>query len=362
MKKNSLESFFLRNWYGKSRWTLLLLPFNIIFVLLAHFRRCWLIQFKQRTPTIPLVIVGNISVGGTGKTPLIIALVKKLQAEGFAPAVISRGYGSLAKEYPYTITHQSTVIEAGDEPFSIFQRTQCPVVIGANRFDSISSVRNQNVDLVLSDDGLQDYRLGRHMEIAVIDGQRWFGNGWRLPVGPLREAVSRLSSVDMLVVNNPSEHSLTSERSLTSEHALKNAPVVNFHSMQIKPCYWVNIKTNEILALDAFPHTNFHAVAGIGNPQRFYQTLKQLELDFIEHDFPDHHDYGAADFYFAGETAVVMTEKDAVKCQSFAKHNWYYLAVEAELDDRFWQEFMQKVKSIRIQKYTGKILHSNLAP
>ena len=350
MKKNSFESFFLRNWYGKSRWTLLLLPINIIFILLASFRRWCLIQFEQRTPTIPLIVVGNISVGGTGKTPLIIALVKKLQAEGFAPAVISRGYGSLAKEYPYTITNQSTAVEAGDEPFSIFQQTQCPVVIGANRFDSISSARNQHVDLVLSDDGLQDYRLGRHLEIAVIDGQRWFGNGWRLPVGPLRESVSRLSGVDMLVVNSPSEHSL------------KNAPIVNFHSMQIKPCYWVKIKTNEVLSLDAFPHSDVHAVAGIGNPQRFYQTLKQLELDFIEHDFPDHHDYRVEDFYFAGEKPVVMTEKDAAKCQSFAKQNWYYLAVEAQLDDVFWQEFMQKVKSIRVQKYTGKILHNNLIP
>jgi tetraacyldisaccharide 4'-kinase len=336
MKKNSLETFFLDNWYGKSRWTLLLLPFNIIFVLLSHFRRWWLIQFKQRTPTVPVIVVGNISVGGTGKTPLIIALVKKLQAEGFSPGVISRGYGSQAPEYPYLVSKESTAIEAGDEPLSIFQQTLCPVAIGPKRFESISMLRDRKVDLILSDDGLQDYSLGRHLEIAVVDGQRWFGNGWRLPVGPLREAVSRLSVIDMLVVNNPSKNSL----------------VRNFHSMQIKPCRWVNIKTNKQLSLQDFHPIGFHAIAGIGNPQRFYQTLKQLDMDFIEHDFPDHHQYNQEDFDFAAEDCVVMTEKDAVKCQSFAKQNWYYLVVEAGLDEIFWQEFMQKVKSIRVQKCT----------
>lgn len=334
MKNNSLESFFLHNWYGKSRWTLLLLPLSIIFIFLSNLRRFCLIKFKQRTPTIPVIIIGNISVGGTGKTPLLIALVEKLRANGYSPGVISRGYGSRAAIYPYLLTDDSTVIEAGDEPLSIFQQTQCPLVIGSNRLESVMLLRRQNVDLILSDDGLQDYSLGRHLEIAVIDGQRWFGNAWRLPVGPLREPVSRLKNVDMVVVNNPST----------------NPSVDDFHTMQVQPMHWVNIQSGTILPLDAIGKKSFHAVAGIGNPQRFYQTLKQLAIDFIEHDFPDHYAYSAADFVFAGDQAILMTEKDAVKCKSFAKDNWYYLKVEATLDDFFWQDFMEKIKLIRIQK------------
>lgn len=338
MKKNSLENFFLDNWYGKSRWTLLLFPFNIFFICLSFIRCNYLIHFKQRTPTIPVIVVGNISVGGTGKTPLIITLVKKLQAEGYSPGVISRGYASQATHYPYQVSPHSTAIEAGDEPLHIFQKTNCPVVIGSDRFESISLLRRQNVDVILSDDGLQDYRLGRHLEIAVVDGQRWFGNGWRLPVGPLREAVSRLSQVDILVVNNPSTL----------------PPVEKFHSMQIKPDHWIKIKTGEKLPLNAIHSERIYAVAGIGNPQRFYQTLKQLDLNVIEQDFPDHHIYSKADFDFANEDCVVMTEKDAVKCKSFARDNWYSLAIESQLDDLFWQDFMQKVESIKIQKYIEK--------
>lgn len=336
MKKNSLELFFLNNWYGKSRWTFLLLPLHWIFVLVSGLRRWWLIKFKQRTPTIPLIIVGNISVGGTGKTPLIIALVKKLQTEGFSPAVISRGYRSQAKHYPYLITNDSTVIDAGDEPLAIFQQTQCPVVIGPTRFDSVSLARDQQgVDIILSDDGLQDYRLGRHLEIAVIDGQRWFGNGWRLPVGPLRESVSRLSSVDICVVNNPSN----------------SAAVENFYPMQIKPCYWVNIQTGKNRELNELSkEQKYHAVAGIGNPQRFYQTLRELDLNFYEQDFPDHYAYNEKDFLFAENAVVLMTEKDAVKCKAFAKPDWYYLVIESVLEQNFWQYFLEKVNSIRVKK------------
>lgn len=334
MKNNSLESFFLNNWYGKSRWTLLFFPLAIIFVLLSNLRRFWLIKFKQRTPTTPTIVVGNISVGGTGKTPLLIALVKKLQAENLDPGVISRGYASQAAEYPYLLTENSTALEAGDEPISIFNQTHCPVAVGPNRMATTSLVRKQNSLVVLSDDGLQDYSFGRHLEIAVIDGQRWFGNGWRLPVGPLREPISRLKNVDMVVVNNPSA----------------NPPIDNFHTMQIQPCHWVNIQSGSILPLDVIEKKQFHAVAGIGNPQRFYQTLKQLQIDFIEHDFPDHYAFSAEDFAFAGDQSVLMTEKDAVKCKSFAKANWYYLVVEAKLDEHFWQEFMEKVKAIQVQK------------
>jgi tetraacyldisaccharide 4'-kinase len=334
MKKKSLESFFLNNWYGKSRWTLLLFPLTIIFVLLSNLRRFLLIKFKQRILTIPTIIVGNISVGGTGKTPLLIALVKKLQAEGLAPGVISRGYGSNAKNYPYLLTEKSSSVEAGDEPLGIYNQTLCPVVIGPDRIAASSLLREQKVETLLSDDGLQDYTFGRHLEIAVIDGQRWFGNGWRLPVGPLRESASRLEKVDIVVVNNPST----------------NSPLTDFHAMHIRPLHWVNMKTSEILPLDALEKKVFHAVAGIGNPQRFYQTLKELGLEFIEHDFPDHYAYSEIDFDFAQNQAVVMTEKDAVKCKHFARDNWFYLVVEAELDERFWQEFMQKLHAIQVQK------------
>jgi tetraacyldisaccharide 4'-kinase len=189
--------------------------------------------------------------------------------------------------------------------------------------------------IILSDDGLQHYRLGRAIEIVVIDGSRSFGNKQLLPVGPLRESVSRLKSVDMIVINNQ-------QQTLTDINHQKQ------FSMKIQPLFWRNLVTEEIVHTDNFITSGkLNAVAGIGNPQRFFKTLQDMKIEFSSYSFDDHHQFSPADFEMFGDDIVAMTEKDAVKCKSFAKANWYSLVVGAHLPEDFWQNFESKIKSIR---------------
>lgn len=206
INKTNPQDSWLDAWYGTRRWTLWLLPVMWLFIALSVLRRFFILRYRQKRLPTPVVVVGNISVGGTGKTPLIIAMVKWLQQRGYTPGVISRGYGGKAPVYPYLLTAQSTVTEAGDEPLAIFQQTGAAVVVGSDRIASGKVLEDEGCDILLSDDGLQHYRLGRDIEIAVVDGARGLGNGWRLPVGPLREPASRLKTVDWVVVNSPAEN------------------------------------------------------------------------------------------------------------------------------------------------------------
>lgn len=334
---NRKTSIWLDAWYGKRKWVFLLLPLMWLFRLIAILRRVCLQQFSQQTLAVPVIIVGNISVGGTGKTPLLIALVKHLQQCGMTPGVISRGYGGQAASYPYILSAASSAQQSGDEPLSIFLQTGCAVCVDADRTAAARALVTAGCDILLSDDGLQHYRLGRSMEIAVIDGQRGFGNGFCLPVGPLREPVSRLRQVDFVVVNSAPKNF--------------NAPagIQSFH-MAIEARHWCSVKTEQTSELSHLaPQSRVHAVAGIGNPQRFYQTLKQLSLIPIEHDFPDHYQYQVSDFHFADNLPIVMTEKDAVKCQSFAGDDWFYLAIGAQLPEAFWQAFDAKLTALTVR-------------
>lgn len=334
---NRKTSIWLDAWYGKRRWTFLLLPLMWLFRLIAILRRFYLQRFSQQSLAVPVVIVGNISVGGTGKTPLLIALVKHLQQCGMTPGVISRGYGGEATTYPYILSAASAAQQSGDEPLSIFLQTGCAVCVDVDRSAAARELIRAGCDILLSDDGLQHYRLGRSLEIAVIDGQRGFGNGFCLPVGPLREPVSRLKQVDFVVVNSAPKD-------------FKNPAGIQPFHMAIEPQHWRAVKTQQSYELSHLAaQSSVHAVAGIGNPQRFYQTLKQLSLAPIEHDFPDHHQYHIDDFHFADDLPIVMTEKDAVKCQSFARDNWFSLAVGARLPDAFWQAFDAKLTALTVR-------------
>lgn len=325
------QALWLKAWYGRQKWVYLLLPLMCVFFLLSSLRRIYLQKFAQQQLPIPVIVVGNISVGGTGKTPLLIALVKHLQARGFNPGVISRGYGGKPPRSPFILDAHTNVAQSGDEPLSIFQQTACLVCVDADRVAAARALERAGCDIVLSDDGLQHYRLGRMLEIAVVDGQRGFGNGFCLPVGPLREPVSRLQTVDLVVINS-------AEKPLAI-HGLQES-----FSMAIAPHAWFDVKRQRPFELNHFaPGTQVHAVAGIGNPERFYATLAKLQLEVIAHDFPDHYAYQAADLEFAGQLPLVMTAKDAVKCQSFAQPDWYYLAVGAVLPDYFWQAFDAKL-------------------
>jgi tetraacyldisaccharide 4'-kinase len=325
------HNIWLKAWYGKSKWTYWLLPLSWMFGAISCTRKFLFTRFIQKKIPVPVIIVGNISIGGTGKTPLIIELVKYLQQQGHKPGVVSRGYGGIAPHYPYLLNAQSTASESGDEPLLIYRATHCEVCVAPDRVAASLSLVAQGCTHILSDDGLQHYRLGRSLEIAVVDGQRLFGNQKLLPVGPLREPISRLKSVDLIVINNPS-----TKKPLSGFHHL--------HAMAIKPCAWRKIASQQEFPLKNVEFkAQIHAVAGIGNPERFFKTLDALSLHYYAHHFPDHYKFCIEDFKSYNDDTVLMTEKDAVKCQAFARNEWYALIVSAQLNEHFWQAFQHKL-------------------
>ncbi len=313
-------------WYSKNPVALALLPLSWLFRVAAALRRRayragWL--RAERLP-VPVIVVGNITVGGAGKTPLVIRLVEFLRARGCRPGVVSRGYGGKAR-LPRLVLPDGDTRETGDEAVLLARRCACPVMTGKDRVAAARALRGQ-CDVIVSDDGLQHYRLARDIEIAVVDGARHFGNGFCLPAGPLREPVTRLKQVDMVVVNGGS------------------AGRGEF-SMRLQPLSWRNLcdETNT-REFAAFGGLTVHAVAAIAHPQRFFNTLREHGLSIIEHPFPDHHPFELADLDFAADRPVLMTEKDAVKCKRFAKPNYWYLPVEARLDDSFDARLTQLLK------------------
>ena len=326
-------------WYGKPGWLLLFWPLSTLFRGVAALRRR--IQMHDRESlTIPVVVIGNITVGGTGKTPLIIALVRELQGAGYKPGVVSRGYGArLTAGAVSLVTEESDSAEVGDEPLLIARAVQCPLAISRDRLAAARTlVQSGECDLILSDDGLQHYRLPRDLEIAVVDGSRGFGNGHCLPSGPLREPTARLKAVDWVVRNG-------------NQSCLELAPWAPV-PMHIKPMGWINVHTGELRPLEQTDWLKepAYAVAGIGNPQRFFNTLSDLGLTFFRKAFPDHHSYRVSDFTgFAGET-VIMTAKDAVKCRAFARSNWWYLDVAAELPEAFRSAFIERISRLVAEK------------
>lgn len=276
---------------------------------------------------MPVVVVGNITVGGTGKTPLIIALVHLLQGSGFVPGVVSRGYGVRLSQSRLLMS-DAQASDVGDEPVLIASVTGCAVAVGPDRRRSTELLIAAGCNIVLSDDGLQHYRLHRDREIAVVDGARGLGNGWRLPVGPLRESPERLRRCDWVVVNGGD--------------AWQPLPVCTpLIRPLLRPVAWRNVRSGQIFQLDAITLQNAVAVAGIGHPQRFFDTLQELQLKPERHVFPDHHGFSAEDFQFVDGRPLIMTEKDAVKCQQFAQDNWWALQIELSLPPDFKKEFLE---------------------
>ena len=252
-----------KNWYQGKCWNAWLLPLSLLFFVISHARRLWLIHVNKavKNNAIPVVVIGNINVGGTGKTPLTCELVTQLKQAGINVGIISRGYGSDAPYYPYVLAKNERAEIVGDEPKLLRDRLDCPVVIGPDRNDAIQLLSQQNVDLILSDDGLQHYKMARDYEIVVLDAKRQLGNGWLLPAGPLREGAWRLKTVDTVIFNGESAND--------KKH------------MSIVPTAWVNAKTGERKNLSAFSEQKMHAVVGIGNPQRFFSTLDSLSVEYL---------------------------------------------------------------------------------
>ena len=313
--------FLQRQWRSFTPWHLILVPLSWLFAAASALRRLFyrLHLLRSRRLPVPVIVIGNISVGGTGKTPLVIWLAEQLLERGWHPGIISRGYGGQASS-TQQVASGSDPETAGDEPVLLAQSLPCPVWIGRNRPAAGLALlaAYPATDVIISDDGLQHLALARHCEIAVVDAARGFGNGRLLPAGPLREPVKRLHDVDAVVVNQ------------TNAVAPVFPVGYPYHTMHFVGETFRNLKSPEKSALAAdFYGQTLHAVAGIGHPQRFFDQLAALGLSCIAHAFPDHHKYLAHELNFPG--IIIMTEKDAVKCQAIATEKMWVLPVRAEL-------------------------------
>lgn len=287
------------------------------------------------TPLPPIVVVGNMSVGGTGKTPLILALSTRLRQQGYNVGIISRGYGAQPPHLPFEVSPNTNALYSGDEPKMLAQLSGCPVVIDPERINAAQAIcANHTLDFLLSDDGLQHIGLPRSLEILVCDGKRQFGNGLCLPAGPLREPLSRLNSIDFIVQTGQAFNLPINV----------DAPIA---TQQLKPIHWVNVLSGETRPLNPFPDDRpITAVTGIGNPDRFFSSLTALDLRFKPVSYPDHYRFQSEDFTDFVDNIVVMTAKDAVKCQAFAKHHWWYLQVEACLPETWYQQFLDRLAAL----------------
>lgn len=286
-----------------------------------------------------MIVVGNISVGGTGKTPVVIWLAEYLRVHGYRPGIVSRGYGGRRIETPRQVTSNSDVREVGDEALLIARRTGCPTWVCADRASAMDALlRDERISVVISDDGLQHYRMHRDIEIAMIDGARRFGNGLCLPAGPLRERPSRLEEVDFRLVSG----ALADEGEFAVEYA--GDELVNLQNPLRR------------LRLDDLKGSVVHAVAGLGNPARFFRRLEDAGLHPTRHAFPDHHQYRREDLDFKDNLSVIMTEKDAVKCTVFANPRYWYLPVTARPDPRFAPLLLKTLKDVERGQKTARYL------
>lgn len=314
-----------RHWYRNTFLSRLLAPLGWLYCLIAALRRALYRRHILRSthPGAPVIIVGNLTVGGSGKTPLVIWLVRFLKDHGRKPGIVTRGYGGSAAEWPQAVTPESDPDAVGDEPVLLAREAGCPVVADPDRARGARRlVQMLGCDIVVSDDGLQHYRLARDLEIAVIDGARRFGNGRCLPAGPLREPLSRLSAVDARVT--------------------LGAPQPGEWGMAFATGTFHRLEAPETTAeADRFRGQPVHAVAGIGHPRRFFEHLRGLGLQVIEHPFPDHHRFRAEELQFRDGGEILMTQKDAVKCERLAGVTGWYLAVATQPDPALG-EFLQR--------------------
>ena len=323
------SSLVVDSWYKKSLWLYLLFPFSaVISYLTSRRRRKFLKDTKNRFKSkIPLIVVGNLTIGGTGKTPLVKYIASELQKLGYKPGLVSRGYGGKFKE-TLMVTDQTPVKQTGDEA-QILSTLNLPFYIDKNRVRALKALNdNHDCDIIISDDGLQHYQMNRDIEIVVIDGKRRFGNNLSFPAGPLRESKKRLDSVDFIVNNSgPTED--------------------GEHLMNISPSKFIHLKSGKSYPVEEWPmHKQVHAVAGLGNPGRFFDLLARLGFDIVRHPFPDHHNFMSSELHYLDHLPIVMTEKDASKCKDFDNNRIWYLTIESDVSDKFIDELDAKIKSI----------------
>ena len=320
----------MKHWYRRGAVAWLLWPASLAFGFLGSARRILyrLRLLKSAHPGIPVIVVGNLTAGGSGKTPLVLWIAELLKRNGWSPAIVSRGYGG-SGGVPRAATIASEAEDVGDEPIVLARRSGCPVWVGPDRLQVIEALRLQHadVDVVILDDGLQHYRLRRDVEIAVVDA-RGFGNGFLLPAGPLREPARRLKSLDAVVCHDNSalpgfRMALEGDMAHRMTDARDRRPVQAFSSHKV------------------------HAVAGIGNPNRFFLHLARHGVRVMPHPFPDHHRFAPGELEFGDDVEVLMTEKDAVKLRRYSRANWWVLPVSAKLDPAFGDWLLGKLHARR---------------
>ena len=323
------SSIVIDSWYKKSLWLYLLLPFSLVFSYLTNRRRRKFVKSKKLSykSEIPLIVVGNLTIGGTGKTPLVAYIASELVKKGYKPGLVSRGYGGKFRETLH-VTNDTPVKQTGDEA-QILSKLNLPFYIDKNRVRAIKTLEeNHDCDVIISDDGLQHYNMNRDIEIVVIDGKRRFGNNLTFPAGPLRESKTRLGSVDFIVNNSgPTQE--------------------DEHLMNISPAKFVHLKSGKSYPIEKWPmHKQVHAVAGLGNPGRFFDLLARLGFEIIRHPFPDHHNFDESNIFYLDHLPIIMTEKDASKCRSFDNNKIWYLTIEADVSDKFIEELDSKLKTL----------------
>jgi len=328
-----MTDWFQKQWAGFTFWHIVLIPLSWLFGVIVCLRQ-YLYRISWLNSTrlhVPVVVVGNINIGGTGKTPLVIWLVEQMKLAGYKPGVISRGYGGNALQVTEVFPGSNALV-AGDEAVLIAARAGCPVFVSANRVSAGQHLLKAypECDIIISDDGLQHYRMQRDVEIVVYDSVKGFGNGALLPAGPLREPRSRLKTVDAVVSNGAG-----SRKSLHGITAIE---------MQLIAADFYNLADNQIKSdVKAFSGKKVIAVAGIGNPQRFFDQLNVLGLQFENRAYADHYIFQAKDFEHINADVILMTEKDAVKCRAFAKPNFWVLPVSAEIIDSLMPIVLNKI-------------------
>ena len=322
----SQQGYLIDAWYNKSFWLYILAPLTFLFSSLVKARRNSYIRNPKKvwSSPKPIIVVGNISMGGTGKTPLVKFIANELAKRGFKPGLVSRGYGG---KYSGTleVTPETTYKQTGDEA-QILAKLNAPFFIDKNRSRAARKLQEKHdVDVIISDDGLQHYAMGRDVEIAVIDGARRLGNGLAFPAGPLREPKSRLSEVDFIVNNGgPTE----------GDEIL----------MTLSPAKFIHLNSGKEYSVDKWPmHNQVHAIAGVGNPNRFFDLLLRLGFEFDKNPFPDHHKYNKRDLYYLDHLPILMTEKDAAKCKHFKNSKIWYLSIESKIESQFVDRLEEKL-------------------
>jgi len=323
-------------WTKQHAWqSYALKPLSMLVCFIANKR---LNSFKITPPPqteAKVIVVGNIVVGGAGKTPFIFWLGKQLEKEGISYGIVTRGYGGQSNQYPILVDKSSEARQVGDEPVLFAKNLSCPVAVSPKRVEAIELLnKNYQLEVIISDDGLQHYAMARDIEVIVFDGQRCIGNGLCMPAGPLRESANRIKEATYIVSNGRCK-----------DGKINGLAKVKIQTMVLKPAVFRRVNNpNKTLALDSFTSQNVQAIAGIGNPQRFYETLNELNIKAETKDFPDHKNYQLKDFNWKINTKpLLMTEKDAVKCYSFAADDWWYLEVQPSCPNQLFEQIREQL-------------------